>query len=76
MHASIDYRREIGVGVHEIVVRTEITNVGGSSVRFAQTVRGPDGGVAAEAEAVLVAWDPETRGARGITADERRALDG
>ena len=74
VHASIDYRREIALGAREIVVRTEITNVGGSSVRFAQTVHAPDGGVAAEAEAVLVAWDPETRGSRGITADERRAL--
>jgi acyl-CoA thioester hydrolase len=76
VHASIDYRREIPVGARELVVRTEITNVGGSSVRLAQTVHAPDGGVAAEAEAVLVAWDPETRGSRGITAEERRALEG
>ncbi len=76
VHASIDYRREIALGVREVVLRTEITAVGNSSVRFVQSVLGPDGEVAAEAEAVLVAWDPETRGSRTISADERRALGG
>jgi acyl-CoA thioester hydrolase len=76
VHASIDYRREIVLGVREIVVRTEITTVGGASVRFAQTVLDPDGLVCAEADAVLVAWDTETRASRTITAGERRALEG
>jgi acyl-CoA thioester hydrolase len=74
VHASIDYKREIALGVREVVVRTEIANVGASSVRFAQSVLGTGGEVAAEAEAVLVAWDPETRRSRVISADERRAL--
>jgi acyl-CoA thioester hydrolase len=74
VHASIDYRHEIALGVREVVLRTEITTVGESSVRFAQTVLGRDGDIAAEAEAVLVAWDPETRRSRTISADERRAL--
>lgn len=76
VHASIDYRREIALGVREIVLRTKITAVGDSSVRFAQSVLGADGEVAAEAEAVLVAWDPETRRSRTITAEERGALEG
>src|SRR3979490_2059461 len=38
VHASIDYRREIALGVREIVVRTQIAEVGRSSVRFRQTV--------------------------------------
>ena len=75
VHASIDYRREIALGVREVVLHTEITAVGDSSVRFAQTVLDPDGLVCAEAEAVLVAWDAETRASRTITADERRALE-
>jgi acyl-CoA thioester hydrolase len=75
VHASIDYRREIVLGVREIVLRTKITTVGGSSVRFEQVVLGPDGEIAAEAQAVLVAWDPETRASRAITAAERRALE-
>jgi acyl-CoA thioester hydrolase len=75
VHASIDDRREIALGVREIVLRTKITTVGGSSVRFEQVVLGPDGEIAAEAQAVLVAWDPETRASRAITAAERRALE-
>ena len=74
VHASIDYRREIALGVREILVRTWIAEVGRSSVRFAQAIVTPDGELAAEAEAVLVAWDPQTRRSREITAVERTAL--
>jgi acyl-CoA thioester hydrolase len=74
VHASIDYRREVALGVREIVVRTQIAEVGRSSVRFEQTISTPDGELAADAEAVLVAWDPETRRSREITQDERRRL--
>jgi acyl-CoA thioester hydrolase len=74
VHAAIDYRREIALGVREIVVHTAITEVGRSSVRFVQTIVTPDGALAAEAEAVLVAWDPVARRSREITQDERRRL--
>ena len=74
VHASIDYRREIALGVREIVVRTRITEVGRSSVRFEQTIVTPDGELAAEAEAVLVAWNPETRRSRELTQEERQRL--
>ena len=74
VRASIDYRREVALGVREVVVRTEIAEVGRSSVRFEQTIVTPDGELAAEAEAVLVAWDPETRRSREITQEERQRL--
>jgi acyl-CoA thioester hydrolase len=74
VHASIDYRREIALGVREVVVRSRIAEIGRSSVRFEQTIVTPGGELAAEAEAVLVAWDPETRRSREITQDERRRL--
>lgn len=70
MHATIDYRKEIALGTREVVVRTRIVEVGRSSVRFAHDV----GDGAAEISAVLVAWDPETRQSREISADERDAL--
>ena len=60
--------------MREIVVHTQIAEVGRSSVRFEQTISTPDGELAADAEAVLVAWDPETRRSREITQDERRRL--
>ena len=67
-------RWAIALGVREIVVRTRITKVGRSSVRFEQTIVTPEGELAAEAEAVLVAWDPETRRSREITQEERQRL--
>jgi len=70
VHASIDYRKEIPLGTREVVVRTRIVEVGRSSVRFAHDV----GDGAAEAFAVLVAWDPETRRSREIGTQERDAL--
>ena len=75
-HASIDYRREIEYGVREVIMRTEIARVGESSIRFRQRVLTPDGEVTAEAESVLVAWDPVTRSSRAIAESERRALLG
>jgi acyl-CoA thioester hydrolase len=74
VHASIDYRREVALGVREIIVHTQIAEVGRSSVRFEQTIVTPDGELAAEAEAVLVAWSPETRRSREITPVERQRL--
>jgi len=70
VHASVDYRREIGLGTREVVIRTRITEVGRSSVRFEHDIA--DG--AAEATVVLVAWDPDTRRSRPITDSERDSL--
>jgi hypothetical protein len=36
----------------------------------------PDGTVAAEGRAVLVAWDPAARGSRPVSGDERGLLNG
>jgi acyl-CoA thioester hydrolase len=74
VRTSIDYRREIALGAREIIVRTQIKEVGRSSVRFEQMVSTRDGEVAAVAEAVLVAWDPEARRSRQITPEERQRL--
>jgi len=74
VHASIDYRREVALGVREIIVHTQIVEVRRSSVRFEQAIVTPDGELAAEAEAVLVAWNPETRRSREITPEERQRL--
>ena len=51
-------------------MRTRIVEVGRSSVRFEHSI----GDGAAEATAVLVAWDPQTRRSREITPAERDAL--
>ena len=74
VHVSIDYRREIVRGAREIAIETRIASVGASSVRLEQRVLAPDGSVAAEAEAVLVAWDTAARRSRPIGDGERAAL--
>jgi acyl-CoA thioester hydrolase len=74
VRVSIDYRREIRHPAAEVVVRTRVANVGRTSVTFAQEVVAPDGEVAAESEAVLVAWDTAERGPRAITDAERAKL--
>ena len=75
-HVSIDYLAEVTIDIREVVVESEIASVGRSSVRFKQRVVLGDGTVAAEAEAVLVAWDRDARASRAITDDERAAFSG
>ncbi len=75
-HARADFRRELGRERREVVVRTQVVEVGSSSVRFAQEILAGDGAVAVEAEAVLVAWDPDTRTPRQIDAGDRARLLG
>jgi acyl-CoA thioester hydrolase len=75
-HVRADFRREIRRGARELVVRGRIVAVGRTSIRFAQELLAPDGEVAVEAEAVLVAFDPATRAARPIDEAERARLLG
>ena len=72
-HVSIDYLREVRHPALAVTVRTAVQALGASSVTFTQQVLGPDGEVAAEGQAVVVAFDPDTRSARPI-GDEDRAL--
>jgi acyl-CoA thioesterase FadM len=51
-----------------------VAGVGRTSVSFAHEVVAPDGGVSAEARAVLVAWDTAARAARELSPLERERL--
>lgn len=73
---AADFRREVPRGPRELAVRTRIVSVGRTSVRFEQELLGADGEVAVAAEAVVVAFDTETRTARRIAATERARLEG
>jgi acyl-CoA thioester hydrolase len=71
---EIDFRRELrGLG-GEVAVRMQVERVGTSSVTSLAELAGPDGAVAAEARAVVVAWDPETRRSRPLDDRQRTAL--
>lgn len=74
-HLSVDYRREIRHPAATVTIRSRVTEVGRTSVTFAQELLGPGGETAASARAVVVAWDERTRGAREISAADRAALE-
>jgi acyl-CoA thioester hydrolase len=72
---AIDYRRELRLEDDRVRARCGLDSLGTSSVRTREAVVVADGQVAAEAEAVLVARDPETRRPRPLTESERTRLE-
>ena len=73
---EMDYRHEVRASDGSVEIVGGVERVGGRSVTVAQDVLLPGGTVAAQARTVLVAWDPDARGARDITAEERAGLEG
>src|SRR3954465_196464 len=73
---ELDHLHEVRHRDRQVDVRSVIERVGGKSVTVMHEVTLPDGTVAATGRSILVAWDPETRGARWLTEDEREALGG
>jgi acyl-CoA thioester hydrolase len=71
---ELDYLHEVRHRDREVEVITSVERVGGKSITVAQTIALPDGTPTARGSSVLVAWDPEARGARELTAQERAAL--
>lgn len=71
---EIDYRGELGLDSSVVECSFSVTHIGRTSFRTRETVRTPDGAVAAEAEGVFVAWDGDARTARPLHEDERAAL--
>ena len=76
VHVELDYRHEVrrDHGSVEVVCRVE--RVGGRSVTTSEQIVLPDGTMAAEGKAVLVAWDTRARTSRELSAGERAALGG
>ncbi len=74
-HVSIDYRAELTLDDREAVGSARLEGVGTKSVTAKTELRAPDGRLAAEAEIVVVARDPESRGSRALTAGERAAFE-
>jgi acyl-CoA thioester hydrolase len=72
---AIDYRRELRLEDDRVRARCGLDSLGTSSVRTREDVVVGDGEVAAEAKAVLVARDPETRRPRPLTESERIRLE-
>jgi acyl-CoA thioester hydrolase len=74
-HVSIDFRHELRQADDEVVATCRIERIGTSSVRTREEIRTPDGRLAAEASAVLVARDRQEGGSRAIAPAERAAFE-
>jgi acyl-CoA thioester hydrolase len=73
---AIDFRRELRLEDDAVVVTCRLERIGTSSVTTGEEIRTASGGdLAAEAEAVLVARDPETGRSRPLRPDERSAFE-
>jgi acyl-CoA thioester hydrolase len=73
---EVDFRRELTQADERVVARCELQSLGTSSVRTREELVTAAGELAAEAQAVLVARDPETRRSRPLTDEERAKLEG
>jgi acyl-CoA thioester hydrolase len=71
---AIDFRRELSLADDAVTARCRLAGIGTSSIRTQEQIYVGDGELAAEAEAVLVARDPETGRSRPLTDDERAAF--
>ncbi len=72
---AIDFRRELRQEDDVVFVQVGLVRVGRSSVTTREAVRTAGGELAAEAEAVLVARNPETGRSRPLTDGERDAFE-
>jgi acyl-CoA thioester hydrolase len=73
-HVDLDYHHEVRRDDDVVTVSAEIAKVGTSSITITQEIHLPDGTLAASGAAVLVGWDPGTRGKRVLSEAERAAL--
>ncbi len=72
---AIDFRRELRLEDEAVVALCELQRIGNSSVTLRESIRADAGWVAADAEAVVVAWDRDSGGSRPLTGAERAALE-
>lgn len=72
--SELDYRHEIRRDHGHVDVVLRIGELGRTSVTVEQEIVLPDGTVAAQGRAVMVAWDREARRPRALRERERAAL--
>jgi acyl-CoA thioester hydrolase len=73
-HVELDYRHEVRIEDRYVVGECRVAELGRSRVELANRLMLPDGTVAVEGRAVLVAWDEQARHSRELTESEREAL--
>lgn len=71
---AIDFHCEVPSDVKEVTVKCRPVRIGRSSLTTLEQVLNAEGEVCAEAEVVIVLWDPAVRCKRLITDEERSQL--
>jgi acyl-CoA thioester hydrolase len=71
---ELDFRRELRLEDGQVIAKGELLRIGNSSLNAKVWFERPDGEIAAEGEAVVVAWDPEARRSRPLSPDEIERL--
>ena len=72
---AIDFRRELRLEDDTVVVSCRLDRIGNASLMLREEIRMPDGTLAAESEAVLVARDRTTGRSRPLSDVERAAFE-
>jgi acyl-CoA thioester hydrolase len=73
---SVHFKGEIDPAFETVTVQCAVRDLGRSSVTTNERILDDRGEVVVEAEFGLVLWDPEQRGSRPITDEERASLAG
>ena len=72
---AIDYRHELTLSDGAAVARCRIARIGTASIGTVEEIRTLDGQLAAEAEAVTVAWSQADGASRPLSDRERALLE-
>jgi acyl-CoA thioester hydrolase len=72
---AVNFRREIDGDSKAVTVECGVRELGRSSLTTSERILDDAGDVVVDAEFALVLWDPERRGSRPISDDERASLE-
>lgn len=72
--SELDYRREVVIEDRYVTGEAHVGALGRSSITVENRLLKPDGTVAVEGRAILVAWDETERRSRRLTDEERAIL--
>jgi acyl-CoA thioester hydrolase len=72
---NVNFKREIDPAWGEVTVQCRLSELGRSSLVTSERILDEGGEVVVEAEFGLVLWDPDQRGSRPISDQERASLE-
>lgn len=72
--SELDYRSEVVIEDRYVIGEAYVGALGRSSITVENRLLKPDGSIAVEGRAILVAWDEDARRSRRLTDEERSIL--